>query len=120
MSCLKIAVAVTLHMIKYGDEYNPIHPMVECDKKQYITRVFLNSYTKPSFQVAKDFEYDSGMLEIGVATGYNNSVIPTIRYKFKNGWFIAPTVKKQNYHNAKTLKHNHHKWYYGVLVGYRF
>jgi len=88
MSCLTIALAVSMHLGLSGD-YNQVHPHAQCKINNDIYGVFYNSESNLSVYAGKKINN----FEVGLVTGYSGAdVIPMIRY-IKNSWFISPSYE---------------------------
>jgi len=111
MSCLSIALAVSLHLGLQGD-YNSLHPHARCEINNTVAGIYYNSEENISGYVAYQFKLPKEVeLELGWVTGYNTdnkyNIAPMFRIT-KDNWFITPAYE------ANPNK----KW--GITVGYEF
>ena len=90
--CLAYGLALTMHLGMEGD-YNDIHPFIECQYNNIVTNAYYNSMEKTTLYLGYRKQYDNGWgWDLGLATGYNESVVPTGRITYNN-LFILPGVE---------------------------
>lgn len=96
--CAFIPLALSLHFGNAGDsDSNWFHPSAGVQCEEWAGGVFLNSKGRVSATLAKRWEWGMGWMEVGAATGYNDSVMPTLRIGYeideRVDLFFVPTGK---------------------------
>ena len=83
-----MAVALSYH-IGTTQSLNWAHPHFRyTTDDQYIAGAYYNSDYEVSLYAGKKF----GNLELAVVSGYDNKVLPYVRYVFKEDYFVAPAL----------------------------
>ena len=86
-------VALSLHLGLQGD-YQPLHPHVGLENKNFIAGAYYNSENAVSLYVGYKFKItEDTNIEAGAVGGYSSeSVLPLIKFNHKH-FFIAPAYE---------------------------
>lgn len=105
---LGIALAFSYHLGGSAYDFNSLHPHLSYTTEDSIVAgVYYNSENNISTYVGKNLQYDDDLaLEVGLVTGYSDTVLPYARVTYKE-FFLAPAV----YGTDNEL---------GLVLGYEF
>lgn len=87
-------IALSLHLGLGEDyKYNELHPYCKAEtENNVVTGVYYNSVKKLSVFVGYEYHInDNASIEIGLATGYQYTVVPTTRVNYKD-IFLMPAL----------------------------
>lgn len=85
---LILGLALSAHL-GLSNDYNSVHPQVYAQHEDIYVGAYYNSDYKVSGFAATRLEFEHFDIDVGLATGYNNSITPIARIK-KGMFFAAP------------------------------